>query len=252
MFLEGKIKHYNSARGFGFIQVEDEPQDVFFHIKDFPSWHIKPNEGEQLKFRVVEEQGKFKASDIVRLDLKPEDDQPLFEKQSFSYQSVPPAEKIILPKKPRSRFKYIVLLVLIVIAGLGFVTYQKVQDYRVAKQLKAEQLIQEQKRIVEQQREALGHLPDRILSAQGRKNLDTVGYGVNAQQVSTTSSAPLEASKLAAVEKNEQVSKFTCDGRTHCSQMHSYEEAVFFLRNCPSTEMDGDSDGRPCEKQFGR
>lgn len=252
MFLEGKIKHYNSARGFGFIQVEDEPQDVFFHIKDFPSWHIKPNEGEQLKFRIVEEQGKFKASDIVRLDLKPEDDQPLFEKQSFSYQSVPPAEKIILPKKPRSHLKYIILLVLIVIAGLGFVTYQKVQDYRVAKQLKAEQLIQEQKRIVEQQREALGNLPDRILSAQGRKNLDTVGYAVNTQQVSATSSAPLETSKLAAVQKSEQVSKFTCDGRTHCSQMHSYEEAVFFLRNCPSIEMDGDGDGIPCERQFHR
>lgn len=252
MFLEGKIKHYNSVHGFGFIQVEDEPQDVFFHIKDFPSWHIKPNEGEQLKFRIVEEQGKFKASDIVRLDLKPEDDQPFFEKQSFSYQSVPPTEKIILPKKPRSRFKYIILLVLIMIAGLGFVTYQKVQDYRVAKQLKAEQLIQEQKRIVEQQREALGNLPDRILSAQGRKNLDTVGYAVNTQQVSTTTSAPLEASKLAAVEKSEQVSKFKCDGRTHCSQMHSYEEAVFFLRNCPSTEMDGDGDGIPCERQFHR
>ncbi len=251
MFIEGKIKHYNSTRGFGFIQVEDEPKDIFFHIKDFPSWHIKPNEGELLKFRVIEEQGEFKASDIVRLNLKPEE-QALLEKHSFNYRSVPPAEKIVLPRKSVSRLKYMVFFVLIVIAGLGFVAYQKVQDHRVAKQIKAEQLIQKQKRIVEQQREALGNLPDRILSAQGRKNLDTVGYGVNAQQVSTTSSAPLEASKLAAVEKNEQVSKFTCDGRTHCSQMRSYDEAVFFIRNCPNTQMDGNHDGEPCEKQFRR
>jgi len=42
---------------------------------------------------------------------------------------------------------------------------------------------------------------------------------------------------------------FTCDGRTHCSQMRSCVEAKFFLRNCPGTEMDGDHDGIPCESQ---
>lgn len=43
---------------------------------------------------------------------------------------------------------------------------------------------------------------------------------------------------------------FTCDGRTRCSQMGSYEEAVYFIQNCPNTEMDGDGDGEPCESQF--
>ncbi|MDY0250790.1 MAG: excalibur calcium-binding domain-containing protein [Pseudomonas sp.] len=47
-------------------------------------------------------------------------------------------------------------------------------------------------------------------------------------------------------------SSFRCDGRQHCSQMRSYDEAVFFLRNCPNTKMDGDRDGVPCEMQFGR
>lgn len=45
-------------------------------------------------------------------------------------------------------------------------------------------------------------------------------------------------------------SQFRCDGRQHCSQMKSYDEAVFFLRNCPDTKMDGDGDGIPCERQF--
>ena len=40
--------------------------------------------------------------------------------------------------------------------------------------------------------------------------------------------------------------KFKCDGRQHCSQMTSREEAVFFIRNCPNTKMDGDHDGVPC------
>lgn len=44
--------------------------------------------------------------------------------------------------------------------------------------------------------------------------------------------------------------RFQCDGRTRCSQMQSCEEATFFIRNCPNTEMDGDSDGVPCESQW--
>ena len=40
---------------------------------------------------------------------------------------------------------------------------------------------------------------------------------------------------------------FQCDGRRYCSQMRSLEEARFFLRHCPNTEMDGDGDGKPCE-----
>ena len=45
-------------------------------------------------------------------------------------------------------------------------------------------------------------------------------------------------------------SSFKCDGRTHCSQMTSCEEATFFLRNCPNVKMDGDNDGIPCEQQW--
>ena len=45
-------------------------------------------------------------------------------------------------------------------------------------------------------------------------------------------------------------SRFSCDGRTYCSQMTSCEEATFFLKNCPGTKMDGDGDGVPCERQW--
>jgi cold shock CspA family protein len=41
-----------------------------------------------------------------------------------------------------------------------------------------------------------------------------------------------------------------CDGRTHCSQMTSCTEAKFFLKNCPGTQMDGNTDGTPCEQQW--
>ncbi|MBL1263891.1 excalibur calcium-binding domain-containing protein [Candidatus Methylomicrobium oryzae] len=45
-------------------------------------------------------------------------------------------------------------------------------------------------------------------------------------------------------------SQFKCDGRTHCSQMTSCEEATFFINNCPGTKMDGNKDGIPCERQW--
>ena len=43
---------------------------------------------------------------------------------------------------------------------------------------------------------------------------------------------------------------YQCDGRNHCSQMRSCEEAKFFIRNCRGTKMDGDHDGVPCESQW--
>ena len=50
--------------------------------------------------------------------------------------------------------------------------------------------------------------------------------------------------------KLKQEEQFQCEGKIWCSDMSSYEEAVFYLRNCPGTKMDGDGDGIPCERQF--
>ena len=44
--------------------------------------------------------------------------------------------------------------------------------------------------------------------------------------------------------------RFSCDGRTYCSQMTSCAEATLFLKNCPNVQMDGDDDGIPCEQQW--
>ena len=62
------------------------------------------------------------------------------------------------------------------------------------------------------------------------------------QEESTSTAAALSTEKVA----------FRCDGRVYCSQMKSYDEAVYFLRNCPDVKMDGDNDGIPCEQQFSK
>jgi deoxyribonuclease-1 len=39
---------------------------------------------------------------------------------------------------------------------------------------------------------------------------------------------------------------FTCGAKTTCSQMHSCDEARFYLTQCGVTRLDGDGDGVPC------
>lgn len=64
-------------------------------------------------------------------------------------------------------------------------------------------------------------------------------------------SQPFSAPAPTAFPTSTAVSsRYSCDGRTHCSQMTSCEEATYFLRNCPGTQMDGEGDGVPCERQW--
>lgn len=68
-----------------------------------------------------------------------------------------------------------------------------------------------------------------------------------------TASAPPSAAAAAVVPAPPLVvAGFRCDGRTRCSQMNSCAEATYFLQHCPGVEMDGDRDGRPCERQWCR
>jgi len=66
-------------------------------------------------------------------------------------------------------------------------------------------------------------------------------------QASVSGAAP--GDDLRSMPSPAPAPSFQCDGRTHCTQMTSCDEAMFFLQNCPDTKMDGDRDGIPCERQ---
>ncbi|WP_216934771.1 MULTISPECIES: cold shock domain-containing protein [unclassified Acinetobacter] len=239
-FKRGEIKTYHEERGFGFIQIEGESKDLFFHIIDFPNKNIPPKIGEKLKFLIVEDKGKFKAEHIVRLDVKAT--VPVAHNTNLygapEVQTSPRYEKA----KSSTTSKIIPISGLIIIVILGGLVYNKYQSYQVQKQQKLEELMVEQQRIVADQRTAQGDLPMEGLSEQGRKNLENRGTELRSQRYTVNS----ENSEMAS----QSISQFKCDGREHCSQMGSYEEALFFIRNCPNTKMDGDGDGIPCESQF--
>ena len=234
MFVEGIIKNYNTERGFGFIEVIGEKKDIFFHITDVPHRHIELKSGERFKFLIVEDKGKCKATNIVRLDLKPVDsvDTPVVNKafknsvsQDYSHPNPKKATIITLAG----------LIIVVILAGLVF---QKYQSYQQSQRIKAAQLIEEQKKIVIAQRQASGNLPELKRSEKTEQALG----------VPSTPSASHH--QMQAVQSVKAQTQFSCDGREHCSQMHSREEAIFFLKNCPNTKMDGDNDGELCEQQF--
>jgi len=72
-------------------------------------------------------------------------------------------------------------------------------------------------------------------------------YNVTSNNKVTKSSTLSVVTSLPGQFTPEVEVNFKCDGRQHCSQMNSRNEAKFFIRNCPNTKMDGDNDGIPCE-----
>ncbi|OTG74055.1 DNA-binding protein [Acinetobacter sp. ANC 4169] len=238
MFIQGKVKTYNTARGFGFIAVEGDVKDVFFHIQDVPNSSIEPKVGENLKFIIAEDDGKFKADRIVRLDIQSASIDSIAAKPSGNKKSAASPRY----HKGGHAGKILTGIALIIMAVGAVMGYGKYQDYRTAEQQKAQQLIIEQQRIVSEQREALGDLPEAVLSEQGQRNLAADTYNTNKPRSEKISASIDQQNgiKLATTQ-------FKCDERQHCSQMNSRAEAVWYVQNCPNHKMDGDGDGIPCE-----
>ena len=54
MSIKGKIKWFNSTKGYGFIAREDNEKDVFVHSSAARAADIELNEGDTLTFDIEE------------------------------------------------------------------------------------------------------------------------------------------------------------------------------------------------------
>ena len=66
--IQGTVKWFNDAKGFGFIAREGGP-DVFVHFSAIQSSGFKSlAEGDRVEFEIVEGQKGPQANDVTRLD----------------------------------------------------------------------------------------------------------------------------------------------------------------------------------------
>lgn len=178
---KGRIKTWNDKRGFGFIQSDELPKDVFVHISALKGMARKPRVGDIIHFQVEnQDNGKLKAIHC-------------------SIEGV--AKVVSPPRKPRPHIRR---------KKPGFI--RKL-------------------------------LPAAVIIA--------VVFGY--QKLATSSGSvpePQAVMSLFESSSSSDAARFNCSGKTHCSQMTSCEEATFYQDNCPGTNMDGDRDGIPCERQL--
>lgn len=237
MSFIGEVKVYSSSRLRGYIALEGY-EDILFYIKDVPFNYIEPKLGEKFQFEVFQHDGKVIAKQIQRLDLVVE--------QNWKQRLIALGSKYWLHYKSQTiamQRKILLLIIVLCCCLLAVVVMALHQWHQQYQAEKARALMLQQQQMILQQREALGDLPDVVLSEQGQRNLDGNVYG------DVRDRSEMTTMKIDRLNGQLPVSsgKFKCDGRVYCAEMRSYAEAVYFHRHCKATQLDNNGNGKPCE-----
>ena len=68
MSIKGKIKWFNSTKGFGFIARDDKEKDVFIHISALrKSGNTRLDEGQAVTFEVAEGPKGLNATNLEKV-----------------------------------------------------------------------------------------------------------------------------------------------------------------------------------------
>ncbi|HEU4839279.1 MAG TPA: cold-shock protein [Micavibrio sp.] len=62
---QGKVKWFNSQKGYGFIELDNGGKDVFVHASAVESAGLRGlNEGQKISFDVMSDRGKDSATNL--------------------------------------------------------------------------------------------------------------------------------------------------------------------------------------------
>ena len=65
---KGKIKWFNPAKGYGFIENNEGGKDIFLHISALEQAGIDSlEEGQEVSFEIAENRGKENAINIIKI-----------------------------------------------------------------------------------------------------------------------------------------------------------------------------------------
>lgn len=67
MSINGKIKWYNSTKGYGFIAREDNEKDVFVHSSAAREANLELNEGDAITFEVEQTEKGNSAVNLQKI-----------------------------------------------------------------------------------------------------------------------------------------------------------------------------------------
>ncbi len=218
MRTQGSLTTWNTDRGFGFIRTRDSGIEVFVHVSEFPRSGRTPQIGDVLHFEITTDPKGRKRAKAVAFDT------PL----GGAELTLAPIERA--PAAPTS-------------AASDPRTVRQAPRHDARREtLQRDSLHRDRPR-----RESSGLASKVVVGTllfggavfayQKFASLQTSAVDMPQIQSAQTSAAPVAANN------------YVCDGRQHCSQMRSCEEATWFIRNCPNTKMDGEGDGIPCEQQ---
>jgi cold shock CspA family protein len=211
MRFDGTLQKWSAERGFGFIVATQGGQEIFVHLTAFPPDGRKPVAGESLSFEIeLDRDGKKRATRVLR--KRPQRSTAARTRESRS-------DEHGRSRSGRQHSQGVLrgLLMLAIAAALGWYAYDRW--------------------------EARGQNLRAFL-----QQADTAPVLARPLPIGNNERFQLESP--ATVPAPLPQSSYRCDGRMQCAQMHSCAEATYFLKNCPGTQLDGDGDGIPCEKQW--
>ena len=65
---QGKVKWFDTKKGYGFIEPDDGTKDAFLHISALQASNISSiDEGDIITYELTEQRGKMSASDVVKI-----------------------------------------------------------------------------------------------------------------------------------------------------------------------------------------
>ena len=64
----GKVKWFNSKKGYGFITEDETEKDIFLHVSALEESKLKNlKEDQKIKFEIKEENNKLQAIDLKKV-----------------------------------------------------------------------------------------------------------------------------------------------------------------------------------------